>query len=187
MQTSPLLCVSLTAVLLFLAASGDGGAPDNLATKCAKDFQSVMTCLGFAQGKQSSPSKECCASTKNTKDNEPECLCYIMQLTHNGSAQFRSLGVQENKLIQLPTACQLQNASLANCPRLLGLAPNSPDAAIFTNVSSATGTPTTSTPTTTATPLPGSGGFRGGAFFTAGSLGVAVVFLYGLLVGTVWA
>ncbi|CAL1355014.1 unnamed protein product [Linum trigynum] len=57
MQTSQLLSVS------------------NLATKCGKDLESVMTCLSFAQEKQSSPSKECCASTKNTKDKVPECLC----------------------------------------------------------------------------------------------------------------
>ncbi|CAI0381006.1 unnamed protein product [Linum tenue] len=115
MQTSQLLSVSLTAVVLFLAYGGVGGA-GNLATKCGKDLESVMTCLSFAQGKQSSPSKECycCASTKNTKDKEPECLCYIMQQTHNDTAQFKSMGIHEGKLLQLPTACHLQSASVSN-------------------------------------------------------------------------
>ncbi|CAN1313532.1 Non-specific lipid transfer protein GPI-anchored 1 [Linum perenne] len=94
------------------------GAGENLGTECAKDFQSVMTCLAYAQGKQGSPSKECCDSIKSIKDNEPKCLCFIMQQTHNGSAQFKSMGIQESKLLQLPTACQLHNATISFCPRL---------------------------------------------------------------------
>ncbi|KAJ6702218.1 BIFUNCTIONAL INHIBITOR/LIPID-TRANSFER PROTEIN/SEED STORAGE 2S ALBUMIN SUPERFAMILY PROTEIN-RELATED [Salix koriyanagi] len=46
--------------------------------------------------------------------------------------QIKNLGIQEAKMLQLPTACQLQNASLSFCPMLLGLSPGSSDAAIFT-------------------------------------------------------
>ncbi|CAN0907231.1 Non-specific lipid transfer protein GPI-anchored 1 [Linum grandiflorum] len=61
-----------------------------------------MSCLAFTQEKQPQPSKECCDNTKITKDNKPKCLCYIMMQTHNGGLQFKRLGVQEDKLIQLP-------------------------------------------------------------------------------------
>ncbi|CAN0896126.1 Non-specific lipid transfer protein GPI-anchored 1 [Linum grandiflorum] len=143
-------------LILCMAAAVTAAAGDqNLSTECAKDFQSVMTCLAYAQGKQTTPSKECCDSVTSINTNEPKCLCYIMQQTHNGSAQFKSMGIQESKLLQLPTSCRLHNATVSFCPRLLGLPANSPDAAIFTNASSASSTsPTTATPTTTTTPLP---------------------------------
>ncbi|CAN1152548.1 Non-specific lipid transfer protein GPI-anchored 1 [Linum perenne] len=179
MRTFLILLSVVVAAAVMVA-----GAGENLGTECAKDFQSVMTCLAYAQGKQGSPSKECCDSIKSIKDNEPKCLCFIMQQTHNGSAQFKSMGIQESKLLQLPTACQLHNATISFCPRLLGLPPNSPDAAIFTNATSASSaSPTTPASTTTTTPLPqASRGCRdGGALI----LTVALVFTYGLFVGPV--
>ncbi|KAJ6307651.1 hypothetical protein OIU76_017448, partial [Salix suchowensis] len=64
---------------------------------------------------------------------------------------FKNLGIQEAKMLQLPTACQLQNASLSFCPMLLGLSPGSSDAAIFTNVSTSA-TPAASTGSGTSQP-----------------------------------
>ncbi|XWS34560.1 hypothetical protein CRYUN_Cryun21dG0048700 [Craigia yunnanensis] len=140
--SSLLLCCSLVRV---------GADESGLANDCSKDFQSLMTCLSFAQGKVATPTKECCSSVSGIKENDPKCLCYILQQSHTSGAQnLKSLGVQEAKLLQLPSACQLKNASVSNCPKLLGLSPNSPDAAIFTNFSSIATTPTsesTGTPT----------------------------------------
>ncbi|KAG6787959.1 hypothetical protein POTOM_004010 [Populus tomentosa] len=147
----------LLGVLLFFASSAsvfravDG---DSLSEQCSSAFQKVMGCLSYATGKANTPTKDCCSAVQGIKDSEPKCLCYVMQLAHNGSAQFKSLGVQEAKLLQLPTACQLQNASLSFCPNLwlekrlelLGLSPGSPDAAIFTNAST-TAIPAASTGT----------------------------------------
>lgn len=139
----------LLGVLLFFASSAsvfravDG---DSLSTECSSAFQKVMGCLSYATGKANTPTKDCCSAVQGVKDSEPKCLCYVMQQAHNGSAQFKSLGVQEAKLLQLPTACQLQNASLSFCPKLLGLSPGSADAAIFTNAST-TATPAASTGT----------------------------------------
>ncbi|KAM3705997.1 hypothetical protein ACB098_03G119700 [Castanea mollissima] len=115
-----------------------------LAEKCSQEMTSVAQCLSFASGKAETPSKECCTSVKGMRDSDPECLCYMIQQTHNGSETIKSLGIQEAKLLQLPTACSLKNSSVSDCPKLLGLAPGSPDAAIFTNVSTATPTPTSS-------------------------------------------
>ena len=110
------LALSVSSLLLCgsLGRVGAAGAADEsgLANECSKDFQSVMTCLNFAQGKVSTPSKECCSSVSSIKENEPKCLCYILQQTQN----LKSLGVQEAKLLQLPSACQLKNASVSDCP-----------------------------------------------------------------------
>ena len=106
-------------VLLFFASSAsvfravDG---DSLSEECSSTLQKVMGCLSYATGKANTPTKDCCSAVQGVKDSEPKCLCYVMQQAHNGSAQFKSSGVQEAKLLQLPTACQLQNASLSFCP-----------------------------------------------------------------------
>ncbi|KAK7306374.1 hypothetical protein VNO77_44310 [Canavalia gladiata] len=121
------------------------GAED-LTQKCSQVVQKVFPCLEFATGKETTPKKECCDAASEIKDSNPECLCFIIQETHKGSPEIKKLGIQEDKLLQLPSVCNVKNASISNCPKLLGLSPTSPDAAIFTNSSKVTPTsPSTQT------------------------------------------
>ncbi|PIN11307.1 hypothetical protein CDL12_16088 [Handroanthus impetiginosus] len=146
----------LLATLLCFAALGViSGADNSLAGKCSSVLQKVTPCLAFATAKEAAPSKDCCDSVTDLKDTDPACLCFIIQQIHNGSSEaIKSLGVQESRLLQLQSACRVANASISECPRLLHLAPNSPDAAIFTNAST---TATNSTPISTpSTSSPGS-------------------------------
>ncbi|XP_018836768.1 non-specific lipid transfer protein GPI-anchored 1 [Juglans regia] len=141
--------VTLFSFLFFLLFCGlvckVGGA--DFAKECSQDFEKVVQCLNYVTGKAKTPTEECCSSVKEIRDSNPVCLCYFIQQTHNGSEQIKNLGVQETKLLQLPTACNLKNASISNCPKLLGLSPTSPDAAIFSSNAS-TATPTSTTPST---------------------------------------
>ncbi len=126
---------------------------DDLSTKCGQVVEKVIPCLNFATGKAATPSKECCDAAKAIKESEPKCLCYIIQQTHKGSPESKQMGIQEAKLLQLPSACNVENASITECPKLLGLPPNSPDAAIFTNSSKVTPSASTETsPSTTQSP-----------------------------------
>ncbi|CAJ1938807.1 unnamed protein product [Sphenostylis stenocarpa] len=136
-------------LLVFVLGVGvsEGG---DLAAKCNLLVQKVLPCLNFATGQAAVPTKECCEATLEIKKSDPECLCFAIQQTHKGSPEVKSMGIQEGRLLQLPSACNLKNASTSNCPKLLGLSPNSPDAAIFRNGS--LGTNSTST-LGTATPL----------------------------------
>ncbi|XP_039013185.1 non-specific lipid transfer protein GPI-anchored 1-like [Hibiscus syriacus] len=138
--------------VLFLCVAVMAADESELTTECSKDFQSVMTCLGFAQGKVATPTKECCSSVSGIKENKPKCLCYILQQTQSGAQSLKSLGVQEAKLFELPSACQLKNASVTYCPKLLGLSPNSPEAAIFTDSSSKATTKPSTPATSTGNP-----------------------------------
>ncbi|XP_057776975.1 non-specific lipid transfer protein GPI-anchored 1 [Salvia miltiorrhiza] len=140
------------AVLGVLAA----GAAESIADKCAAEFQKVTQCLSFVTAKAAAPSKDCCTSVTELKDDDPACLCYIIQQVHNGSnAAVKSMGVQESRLLQLPSACKLANASTTQCPKLLNLPPNSPDAAIFTNASTNATTTPVATPGATGAPSKG--------------------------------
>nr|KJB15530.1 hypothetical protein B456_002G183100 [Gossypium raimondii] len=108
---------AVKVMMMSLVVVVGAGDESGLAKECSKDVQSVMTCLSFAQGKMEKPSKECCSSVSSIKEEEPKCLCYILQQTQASGAQnLKSLGVQQDKLLQLPSACQLKNASVTDCP-----------------------------------------------------------------------
>ena len=106
----------LVVVVVLCAAAAGGGAANDLAKECSSAFEKVGTCLSYATGKAAVPSKECCGAVTEIKNSEPVCLCYIIQQTHNGSNQIQSMGIQEGKLLQLPTTCKLTNASVSYCP-----------------------------------------------------------------------
>lgn len=109
--------VVLLIVCTGLLADGDD---KSLGDKCGAEFQKVAACLTYATGKAPSPSKECCDAAKDIKEHEPVCLCYIIEQIHKGSSpQLKSMGIQEDKLLQLPSACKLTNASISNCPSKL--------------------------------------------------------------------
>ncbi|XP_054807290.1 non-specific lipid transfer protein GPI-anchored 1 [Prosopis cineraria] len=136
------LCLILSLSLVLLGGRSVAGAND-LTTKCSQNIQKVMPCLSYATGKEAEPTKQCCEATSSIKESSPECLCFVIQQTHNGNSQSKSLGISEAKLLQLPSACKLA-VNMSNCPNLLGLPANSPDAAIFkTANSSSAATPAT--------------------------------------------
>ncbi|KAM5568229.1 non-specific lipid transfer protein GPI-anchored 1 [Rosa sericea] len=137
-----LMGMAVVAMLVW----GSAGAAETVADKCNDKFQKVAVCLTYATGKAATPTKECCESVKGIKESEPECLCYVIEQANSGSDQIKKMGIQVAKLLELPSACNLKNASASNCPALLGLAPNSPEAAIFTNATTSnTTTPATAT------------------------------------------
>ncbi|XP_073279702.1 non-specific lipid transfer protein GPI-anchored 1-like [Primulina huaijiensis] len=152
--------LKMAAVLLLAIVVGSAYAADNtLATKCASEFQKVTDCLPFVTAKADTPSKVCCDSVTEIKDRDPACLCFLIEQIHNGSnSALKSMGIQEARLLQLSSSCKLTNASISECPKLLNLDPKSPDAAIFTNSSIATTTPSTATP---AAPTTGGGNSSG--------------------------
>ncbi|KAL5724833.1 hypothetical protein ACHQM5_008044 [Ranunculus cassubicifolius] len=156
MRTQSLVIFTILLIISVFHGSVLSAAPPSsaIADQCSSEFSKVGVCLAFASGKADTPTKECCSTISEIREKHAVCLCFVIQQAHNGGAQLKSLGIQEAKLLQLPTACKLANASIANCPGLLNLAPGSPDYAIFnsTTTAPATTTPTGATPTTPSTP-----------------------------------
>ncbi|KAL6983920.1 hypothetical protein U1Q18_017291 [Sarracenia purpurea var. burkii] len=143
------------------AAAAAGTTETTIGEKCSDNFQKVTTCLSYATGKAAAPTKDCCSSVSEIKDSDPVCLCFIMQQTHDGGQQIKSMGIQESRLLQLPSACKLTNASISDCPKLLNLTASSPDYKLFMNSSSVS---TTANPTTgTSLPTPSTTGAANGS------------------------
>nr|XP_019707145.1 non-specific lipid transfer protein GPI-anchored 1 isoform X2 [Elaeis guineensis] len=109
-QSVLLSCLLLS--LLVVASSDDS----SLQSKCAPEFQKLTGCLDFAAAKTDTPTSQCCSSVTDIRNKDAACLCYIIQQTHAGSSTIKSLGLQFDRLLQLPQACKLANASVSDCP-----------------------------------------------------------------------
>jgi hypothetical protein len=115
-QSSHLIALFFFFLLFCGLARKAGAAAASVAEKCSKDFTKVASCLNYATGAESAPTKDCCNSVTEIRNDDPVCLCYVIQQTHNGSGQAKQLGIKEDRLLQLPSACNLKNASITNCP-----------------------------------------------------------------------
>ncbi|KVH97825.1 non-specific lipid transfer protein GPI-anchored 1 [Cynara cardunculus var. scolymus] len=136
--------ILLVVVYIVLCGCGTGGSAESLAEECASKLPEVMMCVPFASGKEATPQQKCCESVTDMKKSNPACLCFMIQQIHNGTnPALQKMNIQESRLLQLPSACKIANASVSDCPKLLNLPPNSPDAAIFKNNGSTTSSPTT--------------------------------------------
>ncbi|KAK9751174.1 hypothetical protein RND81_02G247500 [Saponaria officinalis] len=163
MNTKVVAILTLSITLGLLINTNPTKATTSLTTECSAAIQQVTSCLAFATGKAPEPTKDCCTAVSDMKEKQPVCLCFFIGQAHNGSAQIKSLGIQEAKLMQLPSACHLTNASISECPKLLGISPSSPAAAIFmhSNMTSPTGsTPLSSSSSSTASTGPSSSGYK---------------------------
>ncbi|CAH1433789.1 unnamed protein product [Lactuca virosa] len=124
-------------VLVLMVVCGCVRAAEDvqsLGEQCAPKLTAVMTCVAFATGKEATPQQKCCDSIKEMKESNPACLCFLIQQIHNGTnPTLQKLNIQESRLLQLSSACKIANASITDCPRLLKLPSNSPDAALFNN------------------------------------------------------
>ncbi|XP_010549290.1 PREDICTED: non-specific lipid transfer protein GPI-anchored 1 [Tarenaya hassleriana] len=169
-----LLLISLT--LLAVSPPSHAAAPaagGEAAEECKEDLQKVMLCLDFASGKVEKPTKQCCDSVEGIKEKDPKCLCVIIQQVKAGGDSLKQLGIQQDKLLQLPSSCQLRNASISDCPRLLGMAPNSPEASIFSGNATSSPTPAGKSPSSTSSPATSQD--KGGSAAATDRLTVAAV------------
>ncbi|KAD4983255.1 hypothetical protein E3N88_19926 [Mikania micrantha] len=103
-------------MMLVWGACGD----ESLAQQCSEKLPEVMTCTAFASGKESSPEAKCCDSVKEMKESNPACLCFLIQQIHNGTnPMLQKMNIQEARLLQLPSACKIANATISDCPNTL--------------------------------------------------------------------
>ncbi|XP_057949590.1 non-specific lipid transfer protein GPI-anchored 1 [Malania oleifera] len=148
-RASPAMRLWMTAALMAGVLVGLCGSA-GLQEQCSSAFEKVANCLGYTTGKAAAPTKECCTSVGEMRSSQPACLCFFILETHKGSPQIKQLGVQEAKLLELPSACKLVNASITDCPKQLNIPSTSPDYSIFTknatSSANATATPETSSP-----------------------------------------
>ncbi|KAF8403948.1 hypothetical protein HHK36_012055 [Tetracentron sinense] len=117
--------------------------------ECAEQLIGLATCLPYVGGDAKAPTLDCCTGLKQVLNKSRKCLCILIK-DRNDPA----LGIKINATLALglPTSCHAPS-NVSECPTLLHLDPNSPDAQVFLQYANSTkgSTPVaTGNPTSTA-------------------------------------
>lgn len=95
--------------------------------KCANDLVGLATCLPYVSGEAKTAPVDCCTGLKQVLKKSPECMCLLIKDRNDPSL---GLKINATLALGLPSQCHAP-ANISNCPALLHLAPNSPDAKVF--------------------------------------------------------
>lgn len=125
--------------------------------ECANQLVGLATCLPYVGGQAKVPTQDCCTGLKQVLKDSKKCLCILVK-----DRDDPSLGLKINATLalDLPRTCHANGESVSECPALLHLSPNSPEAKVFTDFAKAAA-PTSSTPSSSGKSTGGGGG--GGA------------------------
>ncbi|KAA8542697.1 hypothetical protein F0562_023804 [Nyssa sinensis] len=86
---------------------------------CAPRLLPLATCAPFVQGTAPSPAQQCCDSIKQLYNQQPNCLCLLLNDT-----TLSSFPINRTLALQLPLLCNLQ-ISTSTCSGV-PLPPSSP-------------------------------------------------------------
>ncbi|XP_076942406.1 non-specific lipid transfer protein GPI-anchored 6-like [Bidens hawaiensis] len=95
--------------------------------RCAESLVGLATCLPYVGGQAKAPTMDCCAKLKPILDENRVCLCILVK-----DRNEPGLGVKINGTLalSLPDSCHLPS-NITECPKLMNLPANSPEAKIF--------------------------------------------------------
>ncbi|KAF6151886.1 hypothetical protein GIB67_010460 [Kingdonia uniflora] len=124
MASMNLSCMVLMVMVLSLISSSDLAKDID---ECSPQLVGLTTCLPYVGGKSKAPTPDCCTGLKQAIGKEMKCLCVLVK-----DRDDPELGLQINATLALglPSVCKAF-ANVSQCPSLLHLAPNSPDAKVF--------------------------------------------------------
>nr|DAD30094.1 TPA_asm: hypothetical protein HUJ06_031562 [Nelumbo nucifera] len=118
--------LQLSFVLVFMVGSVRSDIAQD-KNECENQLIGLSTCLPYVGGQAKAPTLDCCSGLKEVVDKSKKCLCILVKDRNDPD-----LGIKVNVTLalSLPTACHT-SANVSDCPALLHLAPNSPDAQVF--------------------------------------------------------
>ncbi|KAL7612891.1 non-specific lipid transfer protein GPI-anchored 6 [Lactuca sativa] len=115
----------LAMVMVFVGlAKGDF---DKDQQECADTLIGLATCLPYVSGDAKTPTMDCCSGLKQVVQKNLRCLCILVK-----DRDDPKLGIKINATLALglPDSCHTPT-NITECPKLMKLPPNSPEAKIF--------------------------------------------------------
>ncbi|KAA8523076.1 hypothetical protein F0562_009499 [Nyssa sinensis] len=137
-----MFCIVAVAMVAVAMATLEDDEKD-----CADQLTNLAACIPFVSGSANKPTQQCCEDTKKVRSAKPKCLCVLIKESTDPSL---GLPVNTTLALQMPSACNI-DAKISDCPSILNLPPDSPDAKIFkeadggSSTSSTTDSPPAST------------------------------------------
>ncbi|KAG2671493.1 hypothetical protein I3843_13G000500 [Carya illinoinensis] len=118
----PFILVLLSVMLSHMVAD-----PAKDREECQQQLVGMATCLPYVDGEATAPTPDCCNGLKQVLKNNKKCLCVIIRDRNDPD-----LGLQINVTLALglPSICHAP-ANVSNCPVILHMDPNSPEAQVF--------------------------------------------------------
>lgn len=132
-------------LLLILCVIGNSDTEKD-KEECTQSLIGLATCLPYVGGNAPAPTPDCCTGLKQVLKDSKKCLCLLIKDRNDPD-----LGLQLNVTLALtlPSVCKAP-ANISECPALLHLPANSPDAQVFyqiaNNSSSIAGSPLAHSP-----------------------------------------
>ncbi|XP_059311073.1 non-specific lipid transfer protein GPI-anchored 14-like [Lycium ferocissimum] len=114
-------------VLFFMLCVFGNSDTEKDKQECTQSLIGLATCLPYVGGNAPAPTPDCCTGLKQVLKANKKCLCLLIKDRNDPD-----LGLQLNVTLALtlPSVCQAP-ANISECPALLHLPPNSPDAQVF--------------------------------------------------------
>ncbi|KAE9588215.1 hypothetical protein Lal_00003375 [Lupinus albus] len=101
-----LLVISYASTIL----SQDSSSSSPNIAKCTSNILPLIPCAPFVQGAAQSPGQQCCDNLKQLYNQEPQCLCFLLNDTTLGS-----FPINRTLALMLPDLCTLQ-LNISVCP-----------------------------------------------------------------------
>ncbi|CAL4944954.1 unnamed protein product [Urochloa decumbens] len=117
---------ALAVAMMAGVASGDFAAD---RAECADKLMGLATCLTFVQDKATAraPTPDCCAGLKQVVSASKKCMCVLVKDRDEPALGFK---INVTRAMDLPSICNYP-AIFSDCPKILGMSPDAPDAEIF--------------------------------------------------------
>ncbi|KAK4591640.1 hypothetical protein RGQ29_016180 [Quercus rubra] len=95
--------------------------------ECAQKLVGLATCLPYVGGQAMVPTQDCCTGLKQVLKDNKKCLCVIIRDRNDPEL---GLHINVTRALGLPSVCHAPT-NVSQCPTLLHLDPNSPEAQVF--------------------------------------------------------
>ncbi|CAA2956726.1 YLS3-like [Olea europaea subsp. europaea] len=129
----------VSVLMLFGCAKSDDSKDKE---ECAQSLAGLATCLPYVGGTANAPTPDCCSGLKQVLKTNKKCLCVVIKDRNDPDL---GLNINVTLALNLPQACSTP-ANISQCPALLKLPPNSPDAQVFYQFGKNSSNNTASTP-----------------------------------------
>ncbi|KAJ4744775.1 Bifunctional inhibitor/lipid-transfer protein/seed storage 2S albumin superfamily protein [Rhynchospora pubera] len=115
---------------------------------CTTTIISMASCLGYISGNSSTPSSSCCSALSNVVQNNPKCLCAVL----NGGASSLGVTINNTKALEMPAACKVQTPPVSECNKVNGAPAEAPAATPAAPAPKESTTPAAPAPKASETP-----------------------------------
>ncbi|XP_014502042.1 protein YLS3 [Vigna radiata var. radiata] len=111
-------------MVLVMNAMGDSAQE---IQKCIETLSGVATCLPYLGGEAKAPTADCCSGIRQAMKSNKKCICVILKDRDDPDLGFK---INITIAVGLFSLCKAPD-NLSQCPALLHLDPNSPEAQAF--------------------------------------------------------